>query len=211
MSQAHEGGGPAPIDELNDGFVEFCKSIADDDLARKRVEVSVITFGPDARVAIDFTEGRDLQPQSFTADGGTPLGAALNIAAEELTSQKQAYKDAGLLYYRPWLFVITDGAPTDADEFEKAAKRVRQMEAAKGVNVFAVGVGSQANLTELEKLSDARPPLRLKGLKFRELFQWLSSSMMSVSDSTPPAHDGEGGVEGEQLALAPATWAEVAL
>jgi uncharacterized protein YegL len=108
MGQADDGGGPTPIDELNDGFVEFCKSIADDDLARKRVEVSVVTFGGDARVAIDFTEGRDLQPQRFKADGGTPMGAALNIAVEELTNQKQAYKDAGLLYYRPWLFVITE-------------------------------------------------------------------------------------------------------
>ena len=41
------------------------------------------------------------------------MGAAIEIAIDEIARQKQAYKDAGLLYYRPWLFAISDGAPTD--------------------------------------------------------------------------------------------------
>jgi uncharacterized protein YegL len=206
-------GGRAPIDELNDGFALFCKEVADDEYARKRAEVAVVTFGGVARVAIDFTEGRNLQPRTFAADGGTPMGAAIEIAVDEITKQKQAYKEAGLLYYRPWLFAISDGAPTDPEAFEHSTQRLRDLEAAKGVNVFSVGVGPHADYEQLGKLSGARTPLALKGLSFGELFQWLSSSMGSVSQSQPPATDSDssGAAETEQLALPPPTWAAVPL
>jgi uncharacterized protein YegL len=215
MGQA-SAGGVRPIDELNSGFSMFCDEIKSDDTARKRAEIAVITFGGVARVAIDFTEGRDLQPQTFVADGGTPMGAAVNIALDEIARQKQTYKDAGLLYYRPWLFVISDGAPTDQATFDQAAQRAREVEAAKGISVFSVGVGDGADMTQMEKLSALRPPLRLKGLSFRELFSWLSGSMERVSQSRPPNPTSPGtptgGNTGEQLALAPVdAWAQVPL
>jgi uncharacterized protein YegL len=202
-------GGRTPIDELNDGFALFCKEIGEDEYAGKRAEIAVITFGGTARVAIDFTEGRELQPQRFAAGGGTPMGSAIDIAINEITMQKQAYKEAGLLYYRPWLFALSDGAPTDPDLFEASARRLRELEARNGVNVFAVGVGQNASLEQLAMLTDSRKPMALKGLAFGELFQWLSSSMGTVSQSAPPAINGAD--DTEQFALPPAGWGTVPL
>ena len=68
------------------------------------------------------------------------MGAAVDLAMSELAAQKQAYKAAGLEYYRPWLFLISDGAPTDAGVFTQASDRLRTLEAAKGVSVFSVAV-----------------------------------------------------------------------
>lgn len=175
--------GGIPITELNAGFEVFCREIKDDPLARKRTEVSVITFGGVARVEIPFTEGRDLQPREFSASGGTPLGAALNLALEELQARKDAYKSSGLEYFRPWLFVITDGAPTDSDKFVLAAARVREVEAANGVAVFGVAVGSGVDMAQLATISDLRQPLSLSGYSFAEMFSWLSASMGVVSSS----------------------------
>lgn len=168
------------IRALNEGFRVFCEEIAEDPYARKRTEVTVVTFGGNAQVAIPFQEGRDLTPTAFTANGGTPMGAALNIAVDQLTARKQQYKDAGLEYYRPWLFLITDGAPTD--QIDAARQRVLEMEASKGVSVFAIGVEG-ADVATLGTLSAKRQPLMLSGTKFRELFQWLSSSLSTVSSS----------------------------
>jgi len=182
--------GGAPIEQLNAGYATLCKELQEDPLARKRTEVTVITFGGSARVAVPFQEGRDLTPTWFNANGATPLGAALDLGLDELLARKQAYKAAGLEYYRPWLFVVTDGAPTDGATFDRAVQRVREVEADKGVTVFAVGVAG-ADLGALEQLSAVRDPVRLEGLRFVQLFQWLSASMTVVSQSSPGSSDAE--------------------
>jgi uncharacterized protein YegL len=200
----------APMTELNAGFATFCNQIKDDPLAKKRTEVVVITFGGVARVEIPFTEGRDLQPRNFVAGGGTPMGAALDLAMSELAAQKQAYKAAGLEYYRPWIFLISDGSPTDADLFIQAASNLRTLEAAKSVTVFSVAVAG-ADKTYLSQLSTGRPPLDLKGLSFQELFSWLSASMAVVSNSSTFGASGSGDAQQEAMEQnplpSPAGWA----
>jgi uncharacterized protein YegL len=193
-----------PINSLNEGYRVFCEEIQEDPLARKRTEVTVVTFGGSARVAVPFQEGRDLSPVTFQATGGTPMGAALELGLDQLVARKQEYKEAGLEYYRPWLFVITDGAPTDGGTFAQAAQRVRSVEAQKGVTVFGVGVQG-ANMSVLAELSGVRQPVELDGLKFAELFKWLSASMSVVSQSSPGSTDAEiaANEAGDQTALPP--------
>lgn len=199
-----------PIDELNRGFEVFCEEIKKDELAKKRAEISVVTFGGLARVEIPFTEGRDLYPRRLSAVGDTPMGTALNLALDMLTAQKQAYRQAGLEYYRPWMFVLTDGQPTDADTYAAAANRVRQTEAANGVSVFGIGVGAQANLTQLRVLSSKRVPVTLRGLSFGEFFSWLSTSLSAASASNAFGSSDSGVAAAEaldQIPLPPAGWA----
>jgi uncharacterized protein YegL len=198
------------IASLNAGFEKFCESIEANDRAKKRAEVAVITFGGVARVDIDFTEGRDLPPRQFAAVGGTPMGAALDIAMDELEAQKAAYKAAGLEYYRPWLFLISDGAPTDGDVFDRAVRRVRTAEAAKGVTVFCVGVGVDADLAKLNEIGE-RDAVMLDGYAFEEMFTWLSNSIGAVAHSPSHGQDEEeikrkAEDPNAQVALQPANW-----
>ncbi len=179
-----------PIEAMNQGYAQFIREINEDPLARKRAEVTVITFGGTAQIAVPFSEGRDLTPTTFTAGGGTPMGEAITIAMDELDAQKSAYKAAGLDYYRPWLFIITDGAPTDTEVFQEIAPVVRQAEQDKHVSVYSVLVGSGAAKDSMATLSAVRPPVPLIGLSFAELFGWLSRSLGQVSASTPPAEHG---------------------
>jgi uncharacterized protein YegL len=199
-----------PIDELNKGFELFCREIKDDELAAKRAEIAVITFGGQPQLIIPFTEGRDLTPRTLTVNGSTPLGQALDLALDELEQQKGAYRAAGLEYYRPWLFVLTDGQPTDGATFAAAAARVKEAEAKRHVSVFGIGIGEAADLKHLEELSAQRQPLRLAGLSFREFFSWLSASLGSASASTAFGSSDTSAAEAaesEQIPLPPATWA----
>ena len=169
-----------PITELNAGLKTFRDELVADELASKRVEVACITFGP-VNVATEFETASVFQPPWLRALGDTPMGAAITSGVELVRLRKETYRSNGIAFYRPWIFLITDGAPTDA--WAKAAKQVKDGEAAKAFAFFAVGVKG-ANIEVLKRIS-VREPLKLKGLHFRGLFQWLSNSMKSISRSTP--------------------------
>jgi uncharacterized protein YegL len=170
----------APIDELNAGLRTFQSDLLTDSLAARRVEIAITTFGP-VRVVQDFTTAASFSAPLLEAVGDTPMGEAITRAIDLVADRKQAYRDNGIAFYRPWIFLITDGAPTDA--WMQAATRLKEGENNKAFAFFAVGVEG-ADFQILERIS-TRKPLRLKGLSFRELFQWLSSSMKSVSRSSP--------------------------
>ena len=121
-----------------------------------------------------------------------------------LEARKRAYREAGVSYYRPWVFLITDGAPTDSwseCRRQSASAEGDSRQARKSFSFFAVGVeGADMQHPGTEICSPDRPPLKLKGLSFRELFTWLSSSSLGgvaksqPGQSRPPAiaHDRLG-------------------
>lgn len=188
-----------PIAQLNAGLLQFKEELMADSMAMQRVEVALVTFGP-VHVVADFQTPDLFEPPHLRAGGDTPMGAAIVQGLDMLEARKAVYKQAGVAYYRPWVFLITDGGPTD--HWQTAAARVRQGDSAerKAFSFFAVGVEG-ADMTRLTDIcSPQRPPMKLMGLSFRELFSWLSSSLGGVAKSQP----------GQLVALPPPTgWSAV--
>ncbi len=168
----------APIDQLNAGLRQLQHELAGDSLASKRVELAIVTFGP-VRVAQDFVTADMFSAPRLPCEGTTPMGEAILEALELIKLRKQQYQANGVAYYRPWVFLITDGAPTD--DWGPAARAVHAAEKTKSLAFFPVGVDG-ADFNVLAHLGP-RSPIRLRGLAFRELFQWLSNSLSGVSKS----------------------------
>ena len=120
------------------------------------------------------------------AGGLTPLGKAMELALLKIEKQKCLYDSCGITSKRPWIFLISDGEPTDYD-WEMVAQKCRKAQENKKVVIHAVGT-QEANLEKLGKFSTMAPK-RLTGLKFTEFFLWLSRSVSCISRAAPNAPD----------------------
>lgn len=190
------------IHELNEGLKIFEAALKDDDEAAVAVQVAILRMGDQDRVEtlVDFVDAVDFEAPTVLASGSTPLGKAVDQAMAMIEQQKQRYRQHGITYKRPWLFVMTDGAPTDGPVYDEVAGRARAAQAEGRFSLFAVAIGPEAKLDQLARMTHRFEPVRLIEARFREMFVWLGASMSSAS--RPAA--------GQQLALPPPTsWAVI--
>jgi uncharacterized protein YegL len=184
------------IARVNEGLQLLRNDLMADRLASQRVEIAVITFGP-VRLIQDFVTVDRWLPPRLHAEGPTPMGEALRYAVKQVKIRKRAYREAGIPYYRPWIWLVTDGEPTD--KWEEALDDVQAEIRNGGIEMFTIGT-DEANFEVLRRISHPRPPVRLQEARYREMFVWLSQSLKPVSKSTP----------GSELELpAPSSWGRV--
>ena len=195
------------ISELNAGLRTLKEELSKDELARKRVELAVVTFGNGGvKVIHNFSAIEKFEPPTLEANGGTPMGEAIIKAIDLVESRKKDYKNSGVDFFRPWIFMITDGEPNmrpGDSMWNTVTKKVHDGEANRKFSFFAVGV-DLANMDLLELIAPpTRVPLKLKEGRWKEMFIWLSKSQREGSQKNP----------GDQISLenptGPTGWGEV--
>jgi uncharacterized protein YegL len=187
------------MNALNEGLISFKEELVKNSLAARRVEVAIVTFDSKVNVVQDFVTADQFSPPVLSAQGLTTMGAGIHKALDLIADRKSQYRASGIAYYRPWVFMISDGEPQGEfeDVVDQATLRLKADEANKRVAFFTVGV-ENANMTRLSQIT-VRTPLKLNGLDFVEMFVWLSTSMSAVSHSKVD----------EQVALPPIGWGTV--
>ncbi len=180
-------GGTTRISELQKGIQLFYDAIREDEVAQFSAEVCIITFDSNVKCLEDFAT-IDRQPSlpELKPFGDTYMGEGVNLALDLLEKRKNEYKDKGVDYFQPWLVLMTDGeANGNGSELMRAISRTTEMINNKKLTIFPIGIGAEAGMETLAKFSPKRRPLRLRGLKFKEFFEWLSDSVSRTSQSMP--------------------------
>lgn len=179
--------GKTRIDLLNEGVKQLELALKSDEAAVSRVQIAIVIVGGptnDAELLMDWTDANYFQAFPLSSGGVTPLGKGIRLGLEAIENGKSELRQQGISYTRPWLMIISDGEPTDPpSEWQMTVTQARQAEQQKKAEVFCIGVEG-ANLSRLGEVS-SKPPLELDGLKFSELFIWLSSSLSAASRSRP--------------------------
>jgi|TARA_B100001971_G_scaffold175939_1_gene169780 uncharacterized protein YegL len=173
----------AAIKELNNGVSLFMSAILDDEVTRYSAELSVITFGGVVHNVIEFGSIENQKIPKFKAYGGTLMGEAIETTLDLLDERKKEYQKAGVDYFQPWMIIMTDGRP--GDNINNVITQITELIKKRKLTLFPIAIGEKADLSILSKLSPEKKPLKLKGLKFNEFFQWLSRSVSVVSQSIP--------------------------
>jgi len=191
-----------PLDELQEGLRVFKESATSDFVASQRLEVSLVTFNDGVQVLQPFALlGGDAFP-SLSASGTTKLVDGVRKALALVEERKAYYRTTGQNYYRPIVVLITDGQPDSDQDVSGLSDEIRNGVANRKFIFWTVGVkGYNPDVLARIAPQDA-PPLALDGLKFKEFFRWLSSSISIVAKSR----------EGDKVQLPPVSdWTQVTI
>lgn len=177
-----------PMDELNQGLREFALALQEDDKAYGCADVCIISFNTEVKTIVPFCAAADYSAPCLSAEGLTAMNEAIITGLDAIEMRKQEYKNIGVDYWRPWMFLLTDGMPTDNGLEGDARRRLQEALQRKKINFFPMGIGD-ADIPTLKSytLDGSGLVLRAEKSRFKEAFVWLSRSMVVASHSNPYA------------------------
>lgn len=195
-------GGTSRLDELQKGIDLLFDSIRSDEMAVDAAEIAIVGFNDTARCLLDFNHIENQHIPVLQAEGQTAMGEGVMLALKLLEDRKKFYRSKGIQYFQPWLVLMTDGEDNGSPfELNDAIEQTANLVNSRKLTIFPIGIGQEADMDTLRRFSPKMSPMRLKGLNFKEFFQWLSQSISRTSVSNPgesiplPKTDGWGTLE----------------
>ena len=178
----------APIEAVRQGMKTLLNELKSDPQALETVFLSVITFDSTARQVNPLTELMLVKEPDFQATGTTALGAALKLLSECIDREVRQTTTDQKGDWKPLIFLMTDGAPTD--KWEDAADAIKSK---KPGNFIACAAGAGADETVLKRITNIVVKLNdLQPEALKQFFQWVSASVATTS--TGVANRGEAAV-----------------
>ena len=159
------------------------EAIQDDDIARGRVEVCLITFDDDVREESPFGPVSKMEIPRISCGGKTSTHAAIQFALQRVAERKADYKQNHVTYNQPWIWLLTDGGSNDSDNgaFEELLKAQRDSKCV----FFGVAVGDGVNEAELGGMHKNGMILKVDKDNLSAAFDFISQSASGASVNEP--------------------------
>jgi uncharacterized protein YegL len=171
--------GPA-IEAVQHGVDCLVSELRGNPLALESAFLSVITFAKQAKQVVPLTELIQFKPPQLSVRIGTSLGAALNLLMDCLRREVVRTTPTTKGDYKPLVFLLTDGQPTD--NWRPAAKALRAANNPKIANIYAIGCGPDVDTDVLREVTDIVLQMpEVTPEAFRKFFVWLSASVQTAS------------------------------
>lgn len=180
-----------PIQAVNVGLRALLGSLRQNPFALESASLCIVTFDANVTEVLPMTpiDGIVLPDVACPDSGPTFLGAALHAICDmvERDVRKSSADRKG--DWRPLLFVMTDGKPSDTQAYQEAVARVKRADFAA---VVACAAGPKSDPAQLRPLTDRVVSLdTLDSSGFAGFFQWVSAAVTAGSASVGAA----GGTE----------------
>lgn len=173
----------APIQAVNEGLRLLKDTLLDYPMAVEVAYLSVITFDTEARQVVPLISVVDLELPELVADGKSAMGAGLKLLNEILDRELILNAPERKGDYRPLVFIMTDGRPSDG--WKRAAKTLRDRDLTRPATVVGLGCGPQADMEVLGQVADVALSIsEATPESIHGFFLWVSQSIRSASISS---------------------------
>ncbi len=158
-------------------------ALRQDPHALETVHMSIVTFDADAKIVTALTPLDELRVPEITTpqSGPTHLGLALETLGDRVRKEVRVSSADQKGDWAPFLFVMTDGKPSDLQLFEEQCPRIREIGFA---NIIGCVAGPKARKEDLAALCDHVVVLdTMDSAGFTSLFKWVTATIVSGNRS----------------------------
>lgn len=180
----------APIQAVNQGVGLLYNELMNDPSAIETVHIAVITFDSQAKMVSPLTELTRFSPPSLNAGGTTALGGALRLLNDSLDRDIRPNTPQQKGDFKPLVFLMTDGMPTD--NWEREADAIKNRTEQKVATIIAVACGGGVDVNTLKRVTEVVLMMdTLTPDQINQFFRWVSQSVSTASVSAQAAGAGE--------------------
>ena len=173
------------IDAVQKGVELMISTLRRDPYALEMAAISIISFNGKATVLTPLTELDQFKTPHIRLGAGTSLGAAFDLLAARIRLEVVKTTETRRGDYRPIVFLLTDGVPTD--DWNAAYDRFCAIKP-RPAKIYALGCGEDVDYALLEKISDVAYRIDAENAEelpsiLKKVFVWISASVQSASQS----------------------------
>lgn len=134
--------------DLNRSINYFIDLLRRDEKLWDCTDLCVIRFDSRVKMEKPFTSVNLIIPPVMSASDlyDCVMNEAIITGLDVINQRKQEYQEAGVDFWRPWLFLVTGFLPTDAEYGDAAVRRLQEAVQGNKVNYLQVHCGN-TNLT----------------------------------------------------------------